>query len=74
MENCQDNFKRILGNKLEKKRGGGGGNLLVHLDTNSSLGNVPYATGTAMVELVRHTLVNGTVNFYVNIVSDSVDP
>ena len=44
---------------------------LVNLNTNSSLGNVPDNTSLAMVKLVRHTLVDGTVGFNVNIFSNS---
>jgi len=36
-------------------------NFLVELHTESALGHVPHNTSLTMVELVGHTLVNGTI-------------
>lgn len=49
-------------------------NLLVDLNTDGALGNVPYTTSAAMVELVRHTFVDGAVNLDVDIFADLVRP
>lgn len=48
--------------------------LLVDFDTDCALGDVPDATSTAMVELVRHSLVHGAINLDVDIVADVEDP
>ena len=47
--------------------------LLVNLHADGSLGDVPDSSGTSMVELVRHSLVNSTVDLNVDIVADLVD-
>lgn len=46
--------------------------LLVNLDTDGTFGDVPDTTGTTMVELVRHTLVDSPVNPNIDIVTDVV--
>ena len=46
--------------------------LLVDFDPNSTFGDIPDATGAAMVELVRHSLVDGAVNLDVDIIADVV--
>lgn len=51
-----------------------GGNLLVDFDADSTLGDVPNTTGAAMVELVGHALVNGTVNLDVDVIPSLVGP
>lgn len=51
-----------------------GGNLLVDFDANGTLGDVPNATGAAMVELVGHALVNGAVNLHVDVIPNLVGP
>ncbi len=57
--------------KNEKKKKG---YLFVDLNADSALGDVPDATGTAVVELVGHTLVNGAVNLDVDIFTDLEGP
>ena len=49
-------------------------NLFVDFNSDGALGDVPDAAGAAMVELVRHTLVNGSVHLDVNVLSDFVGP
>ena len=46
--------------------------LFVHLDTNHSFCDVLDNTSASMVELVRHTLVDGTIHLDVDIITDSV--
>ena len=46
--------------------------LFVHLDTNHSFCDVLDNTSASMVELVRHTFVDGTIHLDVDIVTDSV--
>jgi hypothetical protein len=46
--------------------------LLVDLDADGALGDVPDAPGAAVVELVRHALVHGAVNLDVDVVADLV--
>jgi hypothetical protein len=46
--------------------------LLVDLDADSALGDVPDASGAAVVELVRHALVDGAVHLDVDVVADLV--
>ena len=46
--------------------------LLVDLDADGAFGDIPDTSGTSMVELVRHTLVDSAVNLDVNIVSNLV--
>ena len=46
--------------------------LLVHFDTNGAFGDVPDLTGTAVVELMRHTFVNGVVHLDIDIISDVI--
>ena len=48
--------------------------LLVDFDTNSSLSNVPDTTSTTMVELVRHTLVDGSINLHIHVITDFEGP
>lgn len=48
-------------------------NLLVDLDADRALGDVPYAAGAAMVEFVGHTLVNRAVNLDVDVIADFED-
>ena len=47
-------------------------NELVDNNTNGSLGDVEHDASTSLVEFVRHTLVNGSVNLNVDIVSNLV--
>lgn len=47
-------------------------NELVDNNTNGSLGDVEHDTSTSLVEFVRHTLVNGSVNLDVDIVANLV--
>jgi hypothetical protein len=46
--------------------------LLVDLDADGALGDVPDAAGAAVVELVRHPLVDGAVHLDVDVVADLV--
>lgn len=48
--------------------------LLVDLDANGALGDVPDLAGAAMIELVRHALVDGTIHLDIHVVSDLVRP
>lgn len=48
--------------------------LLVNLDADGALGDIPDTACTSMVELVGHTFVNGAVHFDVNVVADFVSP
>ena len=48
--------------------------LLIDLNTNGALGDVPDTTGAAMVELVRHTLVDSTIDLDVDVVADVIGP
>lgn len=48
--------------------------LLINFDADCTLGNVPDAAGAAVVELVGHALVNGTVNLDVDIIPDLEGP
>lgn len=45
-------------------------NLLVDLNANGTLSDVPDTASATMVELMGHTLVNGTINLDVNILTD----
>lgn len=47
--------------------------LFVDFDANGALSDVPDTTGATVVEFVRHTLVDGTIHLYVDIVADVVD-
>lgn len=47
-------------------------NLLVDFDADGALSDIPDPTGTTMVELVRHALMNGAVHLDVDIISDLV--
>lgn len=44
--------------------------LLVHDHTDGTLGDIPHDSSAAVVEFMRHTLVNGTVHLDVHILSD----
>jgi len=46
--------------------------LFVDLNANSPGGNVPYNSCPALVESVRHALVNGTVHFDIHMVAQFV--
>lgn len=46
--------------------------LLVHFDTNCTLGYVPDTAGAAMVELVWHALLDRAINFNIHVVPDFV--
>lgn len=46
--------------------------LLVDLNADSALGDIPDTAGATMVELMRHTLVDGAINLDVDVVSDFV--
>lgn len=48
--------------------------LLVDFNTDSALGDVPDPTGTSVIELVGHALVDRAVNLDIDIVSDFEDP
>lgn len=48
--------------------------LLVDLDADGALGDVPDAAGAAVVELVRHALVHGAVHLDVDVIADLVRP
>ena len=56
--------------KEKKKKKKEKTNSLVDFDTNGGLGDVPDTAGLTVVELVGHTLVNGTISLDVNNVSD----
>ncbi len=45
-------------------------NVLVHTNTNGRLGNIENDTGTSVVVLVGHTLVDGRVGEDINVVTD----
>lgn len=49
-------------------------NLLVNLHADGALGNVPHTTSAAMIELVRHTFMDGAINLDVDIVANLVGP
>jgi hypothetical protein len=44
--------------------------LLVDLDADGALGNVPDLSSAAVVELVRHSLVDGAVDLDVDVFTD----
>ena len=46
--------------------------LLVDLDADGALSDVPHAAGAAVVELVRHPLVDGAVHLDIDVVADLV--
>ena len=48
--------------------------LFVDFNTDGSLGDVPDTTGTTVVELVRHTLVDRTVHFHIDVIADLEGP
>lgn len=50
------------------------GYLFVDFDPDSALGDIPDATGAAMVKLVGHTLVDRSVYLDVDIIADFEDP
>ncbi len=47
-------------------------NDLVDLNTDSAGGHVPHNAGAAVVQLVRHALVDGTIALDVNVVTQAV--
>ena len=49
-------------------------NLLVDLNADGALGDVPDTTSAAMVEFVGHALVNGAIYLDVHIVTNLVGP
>lgn len=46
--------------------------LLVDLNADSALGDIPDTSGATMVELMRHTLLDCAINLDVDVVSDFV--
>lgn len=46
-----------------------GVHLLIDSNADGSLGDIEHNTGTALVELMGHTLVDGTINSNINIIS-----
>lgn len=46
--------------------------LLVDLDADGSLGNIPDSTSASVVELMWHTLVDGAVHLDVDVITDLV--
>ena len=71
--NTTDLTPKYEGKRIES---GGGRHtyLLVDLNANGALGDVPDTTGAAMVELVRHALVDGAIDLDVDVVADVVGP
>lgn len=46
--------------------------MFVDLDAYGSLGNIPDSTSASVIELMWHTLVDGTVHLDVDVVTDLV--
>jgi hypothetical protein len=45
-------------------------NLFVDFNTNGTLSEIPDTTNTTMVELMRNTLVNSSINLDIDVIAD----